>query len=111
LAIDPDSDAIGEAAANYAIAYAEYCDDRLVESSRGQIHDNDFSRHKALMLEYIDGKGEMTARELSRGARVFRNMKSRERNEILEVLVSDGDLIRESKKHISGRSYYVYRKG
>jgi hypothetical protein len=38
-------------------------------------------------------------------------MKSRERNEILEVLVSDGDLIRESKKHISGRSYYVYRKG
>ncbi len=111
LAIDPDSDAIGEAAASYAIAYAEYCDDRLVESARGQIHDNEFSRHKALVMEYVEGKGEVTTRELSRGARVLRSMKPRERNEILEVLVSDGDLIRESKKATSGRSYYVYRKG
>jgi len=40
---------------------------------------------------------------------LFRGMRSRERNEILEVLVSDGDIDRETKKTKQGRSYYVYR--
>ena len=59
----------------------------------------------------MSGKGDVTNRELSRGLSLFRGMRSRERNEILEVLVSDGDIDRETKKTKQGRSYYVYRKG
>jgi len=111
LAIDPMSESISKGAASYAIQYVEWCDQDLVTSAKNHIHDNNFMKTATKVTLYIKKHGEVTARQISRGVTLFANLKARERQEVLEVLLLDGAIIRTERQNASGRSYYVFSVG
>ena len=108
---NPEKPIITEQEAIWSIEFVRYCGQELIANLNSQAAENDYQANLNKVYQFIEEAGERgrTGTELSRR---FRNIKSREMNEIKAHLIESGSIL-FLDKGTSGRpaSIYIPRSG